>query len=227
MDINTTNKKLTVWVAKFPQYIAERILSADGEMLIGTLSINKEANSVKVRINLSDALLSDGIPTDYIIDIKDKDKPIFVVRNDDSQMVVEGCVNKECFVRPVMNVQYMEFKRRQAMASEEKSSVRMIDYFYEIRKGEKYGSLREMDALSRKRKLMLQEKKRERLDSQDVLDMIFSAFEQRDLWTVKDLADFTGQPIAYIQELVSEIGVLNKRDHKNSYELKPEYKQSR
>ncbi|KAI5173208.1 transcription initiation factor TFIIF subunit beta [Pancytospora epiphaga] len=78
--------------------------------------------------------------------------------------------------------------------------------------------------MARNRKIMLQEKKRERLDSQDVYDMIFNAYEKRPLWTVKDLADFTGQPTAYIQELIADICVLNKKDHRHAYELKPEYK---
>ena len=55
--------------------------------------------------------------------------------------------------------------------------------------------------------------------------MVFKAFEKYSSWTVKDLADFCGQPVAFIQEIVSDICVLNKKDLKNMYELRPEYRQ--
>lgn len=227
MKINTANKKLTVWIAKVPKYLGEKIMGCRGETTIGTLSIDRapENAGAVVRVCLSDAFQKMNIPVDHLIDIKEREQRMYIVSSGGDQMVVEGHVNKECFIRPVINERYLEHKRRlQASQNRGETATKIIDYFTEVRKGEKYGSLKEIDILARKRKIMLQEKKRERLDSQDVYDMIFNAYEQRELWTVKDLADFTGQPVAYIQELVAEVCVLNKKDHKNSYELKPEYK---
>lgn len=143
-----------------------------------------------------------------------------------STFEVEGLINKECFVRPVINAEYLQFKRKQKNQQEStEEKVKVIDYFSEVKRSAKYSALKEMDLLARKRKLMLQGKKRERLEKSDVMEIVFNAFEKHSFWTVKDLADFSGQPIAYIQEIVNEICVMNKKDHKNTYELKPEYKQ--
>lgn len=269
MILNTDKKKVTVWLAKLPKYLGEKILSADREIRIGTLNINRKENDNQVTIEISDTLKGTGIPTEYTISIKDQDKPMYILQNDanrskgsnavDSPSInsrrsvpdlskvknksfsellkdspfpeegsfsIQGVINKECFIRPVINEKYLEYKKAmQSLAEQNESTVKMIDYFAEVRKGEKYGSLKEMDILARKRKKQLQDKKRERLDKQDVIDIIFNAFEKHEFWTVRDLADFSGQPVAYIQELVSEICVLNKKDHRNTYELKPEYKQ--
>lgn len=224
MKINTTNKNHTMWIAKFPKYLAERILSARGELDVGRITIKRadDGAGTVLEIALADAFRNSNIPYEHIMDIKEKQQGIYIVRNGSDQMVLEGHVNKEAFIRPVINERYLGYKR--LVRSSSSASTKIIDYFKEVRKGEKYGSLKELDILARKRKMMLQGKKRERLESQDVYDMIFHAFEQRPSWTVKDLADFTGQPVAYIQELVADICVMNKKDHKNAYELKPEYK---
>lgn len=228
MNLDTSNKRLTVWIGKFPKYISDIILNSKSKLNIGHLSIDKNDKlaTVDIKIDLSEQLKMHDIPTEHTIEIKDKDLKMYVIKNDLNKLYVEGFINKECFIKPIINSKYLEYKKLQMKNKNEENSVKIMDYFSEIRKGEKYGSLRELEILAKKRKTMLQEKKRERLDSQDVLEMIFNAFEQHDLWTVKDLADFTGQPVAYIQKLINEICVLNKKDHKSSYELKPEYKQS-
>lgn len=227
MNFDTTNKNLTVWIARVPKYLGKIIKKHNKQLDVGTLTIERDAASGGARLDfdLSSALTATGIPKEYKIEVKDRESNrMYIVHEQEDGMVVDGCVNKECYIRPVMNAEYLKYKKESMDTSVEQGGVKIIDYFSEVRKGEKYGSLRELESLARKRKAMLQEKKRERLDVQDVLDMIFSAYEQRDLWTVKDLADFTGQPVAYIQELVSEICTLNKKDHRNTYELKPEYR---
>ncbi|XP_077301486.1 general transcription factor IIF subunit 2-like [Arctopsyche grandis] len=128
---------------------------------------------------------------------------MYLISNDKKKMYIEGTVNKECFVQPVVNAEYLKFKR--SLKETENEKVKVLDYFAEVKRNGKYSSLREMEVLAKKRKQMLQEKKRERLEREDVLEILFNAFEKHDLWTVRDLADFSGQPVAYIQELVNEV----------------------
>ncbi|KAI5173211.1 transcription initiation factor TFIIF subunit beta [Pancytospora epiphaga] len=225
MKIDTSNKGQTLWLVRIPRYLADKILASNEELIVGTLGLDRgvgNSNNMRLSFTLSDTLASTGIPIEHKIDVKDKEQKMFLLRGLEDDMVVEGQISKECFIKPLINEQYLAYKRRQRLSSTD--TVKIIDYFMEARKGEKYGSLKEMEMMARNRKIMLQEKKRERLDSQDVYDMIFNAYEKRPLWTVKDLADFTGQPTAYIQELIADICVLNKKDHRHAYELKPEYK---
>ncbi|KAB0372769.1 hypothetical protein FD755_015522, partial [Muntiacus reevesi] len=67
--------------------------------------------------------------------------------------------------------------------------------------------------------------KRARADKQHVLDMLFSAFEKHQYYNLKDLVDITKQPVSYLKDILKEIGVQNvKGIHKNTWELKPEYR---
>ncbi|KAF7238665.1 General transcription factor IIF subunit 2 [Varanus komodoensis] len=67
--------------------------------------------------------------------------------------------------------------------------------------------------------------KRARAEKQQVLDMLFSAFEKHQYYNIKDLVDITKQPVSYLKEILRDIGVYNvKGTHKNTWELKPEYR---
>lgn len=64
-----------------------------------------------------------------------------------------------------------------------------------------------------------------RAERQQVLDMLFSAFEKHQYYNIKDLVDITKQPVTYLKENLREIGVYNaKGAHKSTWELKPEYR---
>lgn len=98
-----------------------------------------------------------------------------------------------------------------------------------------------------------EEGKRARADKQQVLDMLFSAFEKHQYYNIKDLVDITKQPVVrlrhrqpkenktkhlielslppppfsqiYLKEILRDIGTYNvKGTHKNTWELKPEYR---
>lgn len=96
-----------------------------------------------------------------------------------------------------------------------------------------------------------EEGKRARADKQQVLDMLFSAFEKHQYYNIKDLVDITKQPVVrppgairpkknkkntpeyllffllqiYLKEILRDIGIYNvKGTHKNTWELRPEYR---
>jgi len=224
--MDTKKKKVSLWIIKMPKYIGERILGALEPAVVGTLAI-ENAGGIKIGIEFSDHITRQDVPKEHFVELKDCTTNSYLMGKAGDLFTVEGRIDKECYVMPVINNEYFAYKQRvSGHEGIQEGSSKMVNYFTEVRKGEKYGSLKELDILAKKRKLQLQNKKRTRLESNDVIDMIFNAYEQRDLWTIKDLADFTGQPIAYIQELIGSICVLNKKDHKNAYELKPEYKQN-
>lgn len=91
------------------------------------------------------------------------------------------------------------------------------------------------------------EGKKARDDKDSVADKLFSAFEKHQYYALKDLAKITNQPIVsteicclklpilidcfflhvkpYLKEILNEFCVYNnKNPHKNTWELKPEYR---
>lgn len=59
----------------------------------------------------------------------------------------------------------------------------------------------------------------------ELMDMLFAAFERYPYWSFKGLLEHTKQPAQYLREILSEICILNKQGpYASNYQLKPEYK---
>ncbi|EPR79473.1 Transcription initiation factor IIF subunit beta [Spraguea lophii 42_110] len=237
MKLDTSKSDVSIWLVKLPPYLSERILNASSdttELEIGSLEITQsENNQAAVTLDLSNDSRFTDLPQDYEIKFIDTSLPLYVSREElhenpmfENITRIEGKIVKECFVSPVINKKYIAFKKqRQAVSvANNKKEIQVIDYLKEGRKGERFGSATELEVHARRRRIELANKKRERLDKEYIINIMFKAFEKHDEWTVKDLADFGGQPIAAIQEVISEICELNKKDNKNTYTLKAEYK---
>jgi transcription initiation factor TFIIF subunit beta len=223
MEINVNKKDKKVSIGKFPAFLGDRLLNMDKKTYVGDMIIGDDDTFVfKMQPNFDDI---DNFPTDYSVKKIQRGNNMYVVNSDISDTFIEGEVDFEYYITPNMTKKYLDFKKKQSKIKNlDIRNSEIIDYVSEGRRNEKIGSLRELEYLAKKRKKMLLEKKRERLGKNEALDIVFNAFEKYSSWTVKDLADFTGQPTAFIQEIVDEICVVNKKDHKNTYELKNEYK---
>lgn len=67
-----------------------------------------------------------------------------------------------------------------------------------------------------------------RLPRNELLDMLFSAFEQFEYWNMKSLRAHTQQPEGYLRMVLSDIAQLNKRGpYAGHYSLLEEYKKKR
>jgi len=67
--------------------------------------------------------------------------------------------------------------------------------------------------------------RRERLQKDELIDLIFHAFEKQNFYNLKELTQFTNQPQGYLKETLIELCIYHKHGpNKTKYELKPEYK---
>lgn len=221
MLLDTKTKEVSVWLAKLPPFLSKKLLSFNSDTEIGYLNISTATSDAPAQVSIG-ITLSD-VPLNFTIRFNEISQPMYVLKGNDR---IEGKVVKEVFVNPVFDNAYLEFKKMEEVSAAAQPSTQIIDYMKEGRKTDRFGTVSELESLARRRKKQLQSQKRERLERNEVMDMVFKAFEKFDSWTAKDLADFSGQPVAYIQEILGEIAVLNKKDHRNSYSLKPEYKEA-
>lgn len=244
MYLDTKTKDVSVWLVKFPPLLVKLFEKYTEDLEIGYIEIIKPDNSnnnssAQLRIFLSICDVEFNVQWNemtqnmYVLKgdtrIREDDQEHDIKKVDanrsnsaNKNVKLEGRVSKEVFISPEFNEKYFEFKKKQGVGQEKRSSVKIIDYATKIRP-EKYTTISEMDALSRRRKKMLQQNKRERLERSEVMDIVFRAFEIQDQWTVKDLGDYSGQPNAYILEILQEIGELDKGDFRGSWSLKEEY----
>uniref|UniRef100_A0A7N8X329 General transcription factor IIF subunit 2 n=1 Tax=Mastacembelus armatus TaxID=205130 RepID=A0A7N8X329_9TELE len=133
-----------------------------------------------------------------------------------------GVVVQRAECRPAVSESYMRLKRLQIEESSKPARLsqqldKAVTSNYRPVANHAYNLEYE-----RKKK---EEGKRARADKQQVLDMLFSAFEKHQYYNIKDLVDITKQPVGYLKEILRDIGIYNvKGTHKNTWELKPEYR---
>ncbi|NXY44759.1 T2FB factor, partial [Ceuthmochares aereus] len=138
------------------------------------------------------------------------------------KLALEGIVVQRAECRPAASENYMRLKRLQI--EESSKPVRLSQQLdkavttnYKPVANHQYNIEYE-----RKKK---EDGKRARADKAQVLDMLFSAFEKHQYYNIKDLVDITKQPVIYLKEILRDIGIYNvKGTHKNTWELKPEYR---
>ena len=219
IDLSASN--ISVWIAKFPRDLADEILKISDERPLGTLTLTPatEDKAATFSIDLSSAA---SIPLDFAIDFKEFKSNSYILSNCNGEPKITGKIVKECAVRAIINDKY--FNYRKLRASDDKLRlIKEVDSRKEVRV-DSYTTITELENQSRKRKKMLRDRRRERLGREDALNLIFKAYEKHEVWSPKDLADFTGQPVAFIQELIEDVGELRKEDHKGTYRLRDEYK---
>lgn len=126
----------------------------------------------------------------------------------------------EC--RPALSENYTRLKRKQIEESSKPART--------IQKLEKVVTTNYKPVANHQYNIEYEKKKKEngkrvKADKDQVLTLLFAAFEKHQYYNIKDLVGITMQPVAYLKEILNEIGVQNvKGPHKNTWELKAEYR---
>jgi transcription initiation factor TFIIF subunit beta len=64
-----------------------------------------------------------------------------------------------------------------------------------------------------------------RMPRNQLLDVLFALFREREQWPIKLLREKTQQPEAYLKEVLSEIAILHRKGEFNgTWELIPSFK---
>ncbi|KAG9492040.1 hypothetical protein GDO78_000521, partial [Eleutherodactylus coqui] len=138
------------------------------------------------------------------------------------KLAIEGIVVQRAECRPAASEHYMQMKRRQI---EESSKPKRQSQQIEKAVTTNYKPVSNHQNNIEYERKKKDDGKRARADKQQVLDMLFSAFEKHQYYNIKDLVDITKQPVQYLKDVLRDIGIYNvKGTHRNTWELKPEYR---
>ncbi|XP_031414470.1 general transcription factor IIF subunit 2 isoform X3 [Clupea harengus] len=138
------------------------------------------------------------------------------------KLALEGVVVQRAECRPAVSENYMKLKKLQI---EESSKPVRLSQQLDKAVTTNYKPVSNHAYNLEYDKKKKEEGKRARADKQQVLDMLFSAFEKHQFYNIKDLVDITKQPVIYLKEILRDIGIYNvKGTHKNTWELRPEYR---
>ncbi|XP_034437134.1 general transcription factor IIF subunit 2-like isoform X1 [Hippoglossus hippoglossus] len=252
VDLTGAKQNTGVWLVKVPKYLSQQWAKASGRGDVGKLRISKKGNQGKAEVSFTlneELTVIEGIeaktasvPREHPFTMQSVGGQLLAVysenpagqseeRSDGSssgagagpdKIALEGVVVQRAECRPSVSESYMRLKRIQIEESSKPTRLsqqldKAVTSNYKPVANHAYNL--EYD---RKKK---EEGKRARADKQQVLDMLFSAFEKHQFYNIKDLVDITKQPVSYLKEILRDIGNYNvKGTHKNTWELKPEYR---
>ncbi|XP_061597197.1 general transcription factor IIF subunit 2-like isoform X2 [Cololabis saira] len=234
VDLTGAKQNTGVWLVKVPKYLSQQWAKASGRGEVGKLRICKKGNQGKAEVSFTlneELTVIEGLedktvsaPRDHPFTMQSVGGQTLAVFTESSadKLALEGLVVQRAECRPAVSENYMKLKRLQI---EESSKPIRLSQQLTKPVTSNYKPVANHDNNREYERKKKEEGKRARADKQQVLDMLFSAFEKHQFYNIKDLVDITQQPVIYLKEILRDIGIYNvKGTHKNTWELKPEYR---
>lgn len=110
-------------------------------------------------------------------------------------MMIEGKVDKEFYMKPVLNEDYRQImQKRNEESSRPKRTIQVVN---DVQGGRRIGLIKPVNEnalLKLQKSKTIPDEKRERLPRKEVMDILFRAFERMPHWNFKGLVEQTQQP---------------------------------
>ncbi|XP_066920079.1 general transcription factor IIF subunit 2-like isoform X1 [Clytia hemisphaerica] len=234
--VDCTRANQNVWLVKVPKYMAEVWSKADGSGIVGSLRIPVNSGPNNVSFHLAQHLTKLGesgdIPEKHkfvMSDFRqtmgvfsetppDEDEPSESTRD---KIAFEGTISKRIDCRPIQSTAYMSMK----MTDIKKALKPKRTTVFTDEKVSSFRPVNDHSSMNEQAEKKRSTEKRVRSERDEVLETIFSAFEKHQYYTLKDLIGITRQPVTHLKSILRDVCNYNlKNPHKNTYELKPEYR---
>ncbi|XP_037665768.1 general transcription factor IIF subunit 2-like [Choloepus didactylus] len=232
LDLEGIRQNNQMWLVKVPKYLSQQWHKASGRGELGKLRITNNQRKTELSFTLNEELTNIDIdgqpgpataPREHQFFLQELGGQILTVLTEGAQdkLSLAGTVVQRMECRPAVGENYMRLKRMQIKESSKPART--------VQKLDKVVTTNYKPVANHHYNIEYEKKKKEdgkrvRIDKDQVLTVLFSAFEKHQYYNVKDLVDITGQPVEYLKEILNEIGVRNvKGPHKNTWELKAEY----
>uniref|UniRef100_A0A8C2WSF6 General transcription factor IIF subunit 2 n=1 Tax=Cyclopterus lumpus TaxID=8103 RepID=A0A8C2WSF6_CYCLU len=241
VDLTGAKQNTGVWLVKVPKYLSQQWAKATGRGDVGKLRICKKGNQGKAEVSFTlneELTVIDGIedktvsaPRDHPFTMQTVGGQMLAVFTENSSGESDGSSSVsgagagpgESYVTRCNRVSNSHCPHR-LQIEELAKPVRLSQQLDRVVTSNYKPVANHTYNLEYERKKK-EDGKRARADKQQVLDMLFSAFEKHQFYNIKDLVDITKQPVIYLKEILRDIGIYNvKGTHKNTWELKPEYR---
>lgn len=235
LDLKGIQKNQVMWLVKVPKYLSQLWSKASRSAEVGRLKIDKNQRKPRVLFTLHEELTnipgSDGQPSEVSAPREHqfflqgvRGQVLAVLTEDDTcKCSLEGTVvhRVECRTASSDN-NYLRLKKIQIQeACKPTRTTQKLDKVVTTN----YRPVADHQHNIAYEKRKKERGRRARADKDEVLAMLFTAFEKHQYYNIKDLVDLTMQPVAYLKDILTEIGFRNvKGPHKSLWELKPEYR---
>jgi transcription initiation factor TFIIF subunit beta len=232
--IDVSHASRRIWLVKLPDFLMERWSELqEQELELGSVRLYDPVPGQPPRVTLclnGDPRWKD-LPPEFDISFLRNVKPSNVFSEcNGTPIAIEGTIDQECNVQPKLTPQYQNLLRQRHMdASRPKRSIKLLDSSAESRQIGLIAPVSEAQLLmNKKKRLASPETKKERLPREELMDLLFTAFEKYSFWSFKGLVEYTNQPAVFLKELLAEIAIYNTRGpYKTMYQLKPEFERQK
>ncbi|GAA5798837.1 transcription initiation factor IIF, beta subunit-domain-containing protein [Helicostylum pulchrum] len=234
-DLKLDDVDTKVWLVKVPSFLAKKWKDIDEDNLnLGSVRIYNRpppGRSSAISLVLPEEPGS-SIPREYNISILPGEVQNKFVFSEDQNGVkaISGTVHHECAATPTEFRSYRNIMRKRVLdAGTPQRSVQVLGQnnqpvFVPGASSSMPNSSFSDFVTTKKRKI--DKEKATRMPRNELMDLLFAAFDKFPYWSFKGIVEHTNQPNQYLKEVLAEICILNKRGpYAGNYQLKPEYKQ--
>lgn len=238
VHLDNTKAAVGVWLVKVPKYLAKKWNEAPDNAEVGRIRITQsnmgrevafhlnEQLGQTVTIKVGDKSFDEKIPLEHkFITTPLGSQDVFVLKQQEEgakevlQTIGKVMQRAEC-VPITTDTRYLKLKRETMKNHiEPKRQIKMADGF--VQRHHYLPKSTHTQNNDKKDKT-----KRLRKDKDKVLDILFHAFTKHQYYNIKNLEKITQQPTSYLKDILHQICKYNGKGlHKNTWELKEEYKQ--
>ncbi|KAI9488212.1 transcription initiation factor IIF, beta subunit-domain-containing protein [Zychaea mexicana] len=253
-DLKLDSADTKVWLVKVPKFLADKWKKVDQDNVnLGSVRIYSEAppgRSSAISLVLPENE-TDNIPREYSIHIPQGEvmnKYVFT-QGEHGVKSINGTVHHECSATPTQFEPYRGIMRKRVLdagtpqrtvqvlgqnnqpvfvpgASSAMQSTGFSDFIVVLHMCKCISLICYIVYQQSKKQKTDNKEKATRMPRNELMDVLFAAFEKYPYWSFKGILEHTKQPSQYLKEVLSEICILNKRGpYASNYQLKPEYKQ--
>lgn len=239
VPLDNSKASVGVWLVKVPKYLAKKWNEAPDNAEVGRIRITQsrlgrevafhlnEQLGQTVTIKVGDRSFDEKIPLEHkFITTPLGSQDVYIMKQQEEgakevlQTIGKVMQRAEC-VPITTDRNYLHLKRKTMKNHiEPKRQIKMADGF--VQRHHYLPKSTHTQITNDKR----DKTKRLRKDKDQVLDILFHAFTKHQYYNIKNLEKITQQPTSYLKDILHQICKYNAKGlHKNTWELKEEYKQ--
>ncbi|GLE01970.1 hypothetical protein PINS_up010808 [Pythium insidiosum] len=223
-----------VYLAKIPPALGTAWKSVqESELMLGSIKLEKGRVLGKRKgvLTVNPSTLEPGVPTEYRIEIGETPLKLRVFSQDGSgRMAIEGTVKNSCTIMAQRNDQYSKLCKQRLIKSMVKPRVtQQLEDLPRHKKARTQFTIEKPDVEAEDEapdaKLLEKIDKKVKMSKDELKNLVFHHFEEREFWPLKELNYHCRQPESFLKEILKEICVYHRKGpNKSCYELKPQYK---
>ncbi|EDW60243.1 general transcription factor IIF subunit 2 isoform X1 [Drosophila virilis] len=227
MDMSKASRG--IWLVKVPNYVAQMWEQAPNDMQVATMRMEKSGDDkepAKVKLILSQDLMQ--LAPDKLLASEHDLKLCKAIKGarltgifstvDDTDSVMEGWVTHKMECLPICNAQYLKMKQQSIRGVRPMRSAEALNHIVKSYKPVSNHAHNKDDGKRRKDATKV-------LSKENIMDMLFQAFEKHQYYTLKDLQFITKQSVFVLKAILKDIGDYSKDPaHRQMWELKEEYR---